>query len=112
MSQEELLPFGERLPDQDPLNLTIPEARRTAMAVLRNPDLTLRGLRSITVGGNYSEVLVVDCTCDAVWSQNPAGIRYREALALRFYADRDRMPEARALRRDFPVLLHTNDVPS
>jgi integrative and conjugative element protein (TIGR02256 family) len=73
-------------------------------------DFELRELRGLKDKNGDSEILVVDCTCDRVWSHNPFGIRYREPLALRFYRDPKRMPEARALRSDFPVLLHTNEV--
>ena len=111
MSQQELLIFGEPLANQDPAGLTIAEARQAAAAVREHSDFALRELRSTSINGKYSEILIVDCTCDAIWPQNPVGINYREPFALRFFSNRERTPEARALRRDFPVLLHTNDVP-
>lgn len=107
---EGLVSFGEILSDQDPEHLTIEAARHAAAAVMEHPDFELRELRGLKDGHGDSEILVVDCACDRVWSQNKFGILYREPLALRFYRDPKRMPEARALRRDFPVLLHTNHV--
>ncbi len=107
---EGVIDFGERLQDQDPARLTIVAAGLTAAAVEEHPDFELRELRSLKDKTGDSEILVVDCTCDRVWSQNPFGIRYRELFALRFFRDPKRMPEARALRSDFRVLLHTNDV--
>lgn len=105
-----VIDFGERLPDQDPARLTIVAARLATAAVEDHPDFELRELRGLKDKNGDSEIIVVDCTCDRVWSQNSIGIRYREPLALRFYRDPKLMPEARALRSDFPVLLHTNEV--
>jgi integrative and conjugative element protein (TIGR02256 family) len=107
---EGVIAFGESLADQDPAHLLIGAAWATAVAVREHPDFELRELRSLKDKNGDSEILVVDCTCDRVWSQKSFGIRYREPLALRFYRDLKHMPEARALRNDFPVLLHTNEV--
>jgi integrative and conjugative element protein (TIGR02256 family) len=100
---EGVLDFGERLPDQDSRNLTVVAARATAVAVAEHRDFELVELR----GDAVSEMLVVECECD-VFPKNPPGIHYREPLSLRFYRDPKILPEARALRPDFPVLLHEN----
>src|SRR5437868_5626713 len=96
---------GEKLSD-DPEHLTIEAARRAARAVIDHPDFELLELRR----WGDSEVLVVECQTDAVWSQNPVGIKYRERLALRFMRNPLLLPEVRALRADFPITLHQNHI--
>jgi integrative and conjugative element protein (TIGR02256 family) len=100
---EEILDFGEQLPDQDPRNLTVAAARAAAVAVVEHRDFKLLEVR----GDGASEMLVVECECD-VFPKNPSGIQYREPLSLRFYRNPKLAPEVRALRPDFPVLLHEN----
>jgi integrative and conjugative element protein (TIGR02256 family) len=103
--------FGQPLADQDPEHLKIPAARRTALAVLDHPDfrlIELRGLNNSLLGD--SEILIVECSTDKVWSQNSVGILFREPLALRFFKNPACSPEVRALRSVFPVTLHQNHV--
>lgn len=106
---ERYLEIGEKLRDQNPAHLSIPAARRTAQAVLDHPDFELLELRSWTSALGKSEVLIINCATDGVWSRNRVGIRYRERLALRFLHNPKYLPEVRALRSDFPVTLHQNN---
>lgn len=99
-----MLAFGELLADQGPDRLTITAARAAAAAVGEHRDFTLLELR----GDAASEMLVVECRSRGIFSQNAAGIKYREPLSLRFFRDPAVQPEVRALRSDFPVLLHEN----
>jgi integrative and conjugative element protein (TIGR02256 family) len=100
----EVIAYGERLADQDPDHLAIAAARAAAVAVKEHRDFQLLELR----GDAVSEILVVECKCDRVFSKNKPGICYVEPLSLRFFRDTAVMPEVRALRADFPVLLHEN----
>lgn len=100
----EVLAYGELLADQDPDHLTVAAARRAAVAVKEHRDFRLLEIR----GDEVSEILVVQCDCDRIFSKNEPGIRYSEPLSLRFFRDAAVMPEVRALRADFPVLLHEN----
>lgn len=84
---EELISFGETLPDQNPEHLTIDSARRSAAAVADHSDFTLLEVRSLKDGLGESEILIVDCRTDEVWPKNPIRIHYRERLALRFFRD-------------------------
>ncbi|WP_083297577.1 MULTISPECIES: Mov34/MPN/PAD-1 family protein [Stenotrophomonas] len=56
--------------------------------------------------------IVVDVGDGSVAPGNPVGIRPRERLWLGFDQSGKRPPEVRALRRDFPNLLHLNAVPT
>jgi len=108
---EDIVEFGEPLVDQNPENLTIPAARRTALAAASHPDFKLkqlRGLKDSALGD--SELVIVEASSDKIWSQNPVGIRFREPLALRFFKNAAYAPETRALRKDFPVTLHQNHI--
>lgn len=103
---DDLVAFGKALSDQDPEHLTLEQARLTAIAIGEHPDFDLLELRSL----GKTEILIVECRCDGVWSKGPTGLRYRETLALQFFPDPKNAPETRALRREFPKLLHTNQV--
>lgn len=59
--------------------------------------------------GTLMEALVVDIECDGVPSRNPAGIQYRERLALIVPEDQTALVDVVALRRSFPVLMHQNN---
>ena len=102
----EIAGFGE-LTDTEQLNL--PRARALVAAVHDAGDFTLVRLLFHTVpGGPRIEVLVVDVECDGVPSRNPAGIQYRERLALCVPEDPQALVEVLALRKSFPVLMHQN----
>jgi len=55
-----ILDFGERLPDQDPRNLTVAAAYAAAVAVAEHRAFELLELR----GDESSEMLVVECECN------------------------------------------------
>jgi hypothetical protein len=102
----ELVGFGE-LSDAEQLRL--PRAQALAAAVRDAGDFELVQLLSHTVPGvRPVEVLVVDAECDGVPSRNPAGIQYRERLALCIPEDPGALVEVLALRTSFPVLMHQN----
>lgn len=100
--------FGEHIEGLNPDALTLPLARKTFHAVERNPAFTLLELRRTIK--DPSELLIVECRNDNIWSKNPVGIQYRERLALRFFSDPKRLPEVRALRESFPAAAHQNRV--
>ena len=75
----------------------------------RLPTSKLVQLQSCTLhDGTRIEVLVVDIECDGVPSRNPAGIQYRERLALLVPEGQAALVEVLALRKSFPVLMHQN----
>lgn len=55
-----------------------------------------------------ASVVIVDCLNSNVPSRNPYSVKNRERLALAFC--RNKLPEVRALRKDFPVGLHQNSI--
>lgn len=94
----------------DPEQLSLPRARALVAAVRAAGDFTLVQLLSRTVPGMPAiEVLVVDVECDGVPSKNPAGIKYRERLALCVPEEPGTLVEVLALRKSFPVLMHQNN---
>lgn len=108
MSDEfhEIAGFGE-LADSEQLSL--PRTRALLAAVRNAGDFTLVQLLTHNVPGVPPiEVLVVDVECDGVPSRNPAGIQYRERLALYVPEDPGALVEVFALRKSFPVLMHQN----
>ena len=54
------------------------------------------------------DVLVVDCVNDQVPTRNASGVWSRERLALVLPRDPSKPPQVRALRRDFPRVMHLN----
>lgn len=93
----------------DAEQLKLPRARALVAAVHATGDFTLVQLLSHRLPGLPPiEVLVVDVECDGVPSRNPAGIQYRERLALCVPEDPATLVEVLALRRTFPVLMHQN----
>lgn len=102
----ELTGFGE-LTDHEQLKL--PRARSLLAAVRDAGDFTLVQLLSHAVPGVPPvEVMVVDVECDGVPSRNPAGIQYRERLALCVPEEPGALVEVLALRKSFPILMHQN----
>lgn len=89
--------------------LKLPRARTLVAAVRDAGDFTLVQLLSHAVPGVPPvEVLVVDVECHGVPSRNPAGIQYRERLALCVPEDPGALVEVLALRKSFPILMHQN----
>lgn len=98
-----------------PESLEYDESRRLLAACLINRAFKVVELRRVTLGEKSSpivgDVIVVDCADGTVPSRNAAGIKNRERLAL-IYAPSDLLPHnVWALRSDFPVTLHQNQMP-
>ena len=100
--------FGSEL--ESGRELQIESAARSLTAIHEHPDFEVVECRLLGDDKAASEVIVVDCRCDGVPTQNPVGIRYRERLGLQFFAAENRPPEVRALREDFPCTAHQNYV--
>ena len=109
---EEYIKFGELLDSSNYEKLTIHAAEQTYCAALAHNEYELVDLRYLGEGENYSEIVVVDFTNDAVPSRNEVGIKYRERLGLRFFQNPSIFPEVRALRSNFPITFHQHDVSS
>lgn len=91
--------------------LTIPRARELHEAILHGRDYTLiQILRCEVDGSTAQECFVIEIECDGVPPRNSVGIHYRERLALCVPRDAKRLVEVFALRKDFPVLIHQNQV--
>ena len=90
--------------------LQIESAAHSLAAIHEHPDFEVVECRLLDDDKGTSEIIIVECKCDGVPTQNPVGIRYRERLGLRFFSDEDQLPEARALREDFPYTGHQYDV--
>lgn len=102
--------LGEALPAVSGDLLEQPYARETLDVAARAKDVEVVELRRVQNGdGTSSDVIVVDMVNDDIPTRNPFGIRVRERLALVFHATG--LPEVRALRADFPIVLHTNHTP-
>lgn len=102
-------PFGEPYPDLSPDHLLHSITRKTLTACARSSDFDILELRhKVQKDGTVSDIIIVDCINDQIGSRNPVGIKIRERLALIFAADQD--PEVRALRKDFPIVPHINQV--
>lgn len=87
--------------------LTSRRSRSLLVAIGRNKDFELVEARK----KGDEDALVVDVECHGVPSRNPHGIRFRERLAILLSASDDILPDVRALRADFPRLMHENPVP-
>lgn len=85
------------------------QATIAALGLVRGFELV--ELRSAVIDGLSADVIVVDSINDQVPTRNIAGIRTRERLALVFPHDEAQAPSVRALRRDFPIVMHLNHVP-
>lgn len=101
--------FGEVISELTEDALTIPISRRVFRACSTHKFFELIELRCfIHDGQRTAEMLVVDCTNDSVPTKNEIGILYQERIGLIFSTEETKMPEVRALRKDFPVTLHQN----
>lgn len=102
----QLFGFGELA---NPALLSLPRARALLVAVEDDGDFTFVQLLSCKLPGvPLIEVMVVDVECDGVPSRNPAGIQYRERLALCVPEDPGAQVEVLALRKSFPAMMHQN----
>lgn len=109
MSIEEFIPFGEPIADLNQDNLAQDAAKRTLSACLASKDFQVIELRQLNLNdGGIADIIVVDCINDQVPTRNQFGIKARERLALVFFKDQTKMPEVRALRKDFPIVPHLN----
>ncbi len=81
-------------------------AHRVYAAIRQSPNFKIIEHRELLGAG----IIVVDCLNNEVPSRNPQGIKNRERLALVFDSSLSRQPEVRALRKDFPVGLHQNEI--
>lgn len=88
----------------------LPRARALAEAVNRQRDFSIVKLSRLKNGANKLECIIVDVECDGVPPKNPQGINYRERLALCIPEDQKKLVEVLALRKEFPLLLHQNQV--
>ena len=106
--EERFVNFGSVL--ESGRELQIDSAAHSLAAIHEHPDFEFVECRLLGDDKAASEIIVVDCKCDGIPTRNRLGIRYRERLGLRFFADKDRLPEVRALREDFPCTAHQNHV--
>jgi len=90
--------------------LELPRARALAEAAVHQRDFSVIQLLCYVGSGAKLECVVVDVECDGVPPKNGFGIHYRERLALHVSEDPKRLVEVWALRKDFPRLLHQNQV--
>lgn len=106
--------WGTPHPDLDPARLRHGPSRELLAACLVHPDYTVRELRHFTrANGTHYDAIVVECDNRQVPVRNPAGICAVEPLLL-IYTDHHHAAqpyEVRALRADFPLMLHQNAVP-
>lgn len=107
MSEEDLFPLPETEAVDDESGLRIARAKQLLRAIGRFRDATLVKLCRIPDSPDC-ETLIVDLRCHDVPEINSAGIEFCERLAIRVPADPERLPDVRALRRAFPVVIHQN----
>jgi integrative and conjugative element protein (TIGR02256 family) len=101
--------FGEIIVELTEDALTMPISRQVFRACSTHNFFELIELRCFVHDGQrIAEMLVVDCTNDGVPTRNETGILYQERIGLIFSTEETKMPEVRALRKDFPVTLHQN----
>lgn len=98
---------AEAIPES---SLTLPRAHELFDAVRQHKDYSLVGtLHKITQAGDlFSEIIVVDVSCDGVPPSNSVGIEFNERLALCVPTETRALIEVLALRRGFPRLMHQN----
>lgn len=101
--------FPEAVAVEDPASLEYPRTLELLQAIKWNRDFSLVALsRMQCQDGLAWEIIVVDAECDRVPPSNPAGILYRERLALAIPKDTSKLVEVYAVRKSFPVMIHQN----
>ena len=101
--------FGEPYTGLDSERLKHPFAKKSLKLCQENGSFDVIELRKIDLGPTeYKDIIIVDCVNDQVPSRNTQGIKVRERLALVFQDNK--IPEVRALRRNFPLVSHLNHV--
>ncbi len=110
MKAEEFISIGESVADLNPDRLAQDGAKKILSACRASKDFEVVELRRLNLDDrSIADIVVVDCVNDQVPSRNQFGIKVRERLALVFSADHTKVPEVRALRKDFPTPPHLND---
>jgi hypothetical protein len=89
--------------------LRLPHSLQLLGAIQRNADF--KRLEVLTLKGGSQEALIVDVHCDEVPNRNPLGLSSPERLALVVTEGSNGPPEVRALRQEFPNVLHLNATP-
>lgn len=105
---DEFIPFGEAYENLSLENLQLDVSKKILKLCEVSKDFEVIELRHLTLNNVKSDLIIVDCINDQVPSRNPFGIKIRERLALVF--TQDKLPEVRALRRNFPICPHMNHV--
>jgi hypothetical protein len=105
--------IGTNFPDLDPAQLKQELARDILLACLEYNHFEVRSIgRFVATGGRELDVITGTVRSLNVSSRNPAGIQEEEPVAV-LVSDSSRMPiDVRALRPDFPDLIHMNAVPT
>lgn len=98
---------AEAIPES---SLTLPRSHELCGAVRQHKDYSLvETLHKITQTGDlFSEIIVIDVSCDGVPPSNSVGIEFNERLALCVPAETRALIKVLALRRGFPRLMHQN----
>lgn len=93
-----------------PEELSIPRARDLFDAISRNRDYRIVQLSRVSTPEGEEECLTVEVECHGVPRRNPHGLLYRERLLLRVSPDRKQLVSVYAMRKDFPQLIHQQQV--
>lgn len=105
--------FGERFENNSPSHFSTNYAKALNDACEKRKDFEIISIG--VVHDKYkgqADLIIVECNNGQVPTKNDLGILVREPLALCFFHDSKFGPEARALRKSFPInLIHTNVVP-
>ncbi|HBR68794.1 MAG TPA: hypothetical protein DEA55_05395 [Rhodospirillaceae bacterium] len=83
-----------------------PRSRALVRAIEKQRDYSIVKLKRQE--DSRTEYIVVDVETDKVPPKNPYGIQYRERLAFCIPESARQLIDVRALRKDFPVLIHQN----
>ncbi len=105
--------LGTDFPDLDPAHLKHELAREMLHACLMHDQFQVKSIGALTTAsGRELDVITGTIGGLSVGSRNPAGILEEEPVAI-LVSDSSRMPiDVRALRSDFPDLIHMNAVPA
>lgn len=96
----------------DPDCLEISRAKALLEAVKQHRDFSLLSVSTFQLQEHGRvEILVVDLELDEAPPKNQYGIKCRERLALCIPSKVTQLVEVLALRKDFPMLMHLNQVP-